>query len=382
MCKMELKVAAACIVNAKGEVLCVKRGASKFASTAYKWEFPGGKIELGETAEQAAVREVSEELGLQVQVLGLGPVVSHTYPEFHITLEAVLCAPEDDAALITLHEHTDAAWVAADKLWQYDFAAADMPILLWFRERTFGRFLRTETFGREAIFLKDCASTNDECLRRAEAGAAEGLLMVAETQSAGRGRLGREWLSEPGQGLLFSFLARPSLPPEVMATLPLVAGLAVTMALRDLGFAAGLKWPNDVLLDERKVCGILCEAQTSSRGIEGIVVGIGLNVGAVPEAVAYRAVGLEHRLDRLELLARILKTFEALYARWLQGGLAALRAELDSFDAKKDKPIRVRLSQTPTDGIARGIRDDGALLIEYPNGEHDALFAGEIAQWD
>ncbi len=379
---MKLTVAAACIINPKGEVLCVKRGASKFASTAYKWEFPGGKLEPGETAEQAAVREIQEELGLAIEVLGLGPTVTHTYSEFDITLHTVLCAPIAEDAPITLHEHTDAAWVAADNLWQYDFAAADVPILLWLRERTFGRFLRTKTFGREVTFLNTCASTNDECLRRAEAGASEGLLIVAETQTAGRGRLGREWLSEPGQGLLFSLLARPTLPPEMMATLPLVAGLAVVSALRDNGFDAGLKWPNDVLIGDRKVCGILCEAHTSSRGIEGIVIGVGLNVGAVPEAVAYRAIGLDARLDRLDLLARILKVFEGLYARWSQGGLSALRAELDAFDAKKDKPIRVRLSATPTDGIARGIRNDGALLLELPNGTTEALFAGEIAQWD
>ncbi len=379
---MKLRVAAACILNHRGEVLCVKRGASKFASTAYKWEFPGGKFEPGETAEQAAVREIEEELGLKVGVLGLGPVITHTYPEFHLTLESVLCAPEDEAAEITLHEHTDFAWVAPDGLWQYDFAPADQPLLVWLRERSFGHFLRTKLFGRESHFLDTCASTNDECLRRAEAGAAEGLLVVAERQTAGRGRLGREWLSEAGQGLLFSLLARPALPPEVMATLPLVAGLAVTIALRDCGFAAGLKWPNDVLIDERKVCGILCEAHTSSRGIEGIVIGVGVNVGAVPEVVAHRAVGLHHSLDRMDLLARILLQFEGLYDRWKVGGLAALRAELDVLDAKRGKPILVRLSQTPTEGIARGIRDDGALLLEHPNGELEALFCGEIAQWD
>ncbi len=379
---MKMIVAAACIVNDSGEVLCVKRGASKFASTAYKWEFPGGKVEPDETVEQAAVREIREELGVEVRALGLGPVVEHVYPEFEITLKCVLCVQEDPTAPIQLREHIDSAWVAPDGLWRYDFAPADRPVLLWLRERSFGQKLRTGTFGREAVFVGDCTSTNDLCLQRAEAGASEGLLVVAETQSAGRGRLGREWLSEAGQGLLFSFLARPALPPEVMATLPLVAGLAVTVALRGYGFEAGLKWPNDVLLGERKVCGILCEAHTSSRGIEGIVVGVGINVGAVPEAVAYRASGLDPQMDRMALLARILKVFEELYARWSQGGLAALREELETLDAKKGKPIAVRLSQAPTEGIARGIRDDGALLLEHPSGEVEALFCGEIAQWD
>ncbi len=379
---MHLEVVAVVIVNDAGAVLCVKRGASKFTSTANRWEFPGGKLEPGETPAQAAVREIKEELSLDLLALADGPTVEHTYPEFSITLHSVLCALTCDVSALVLHEHIDAAWAMPDALGQYDFAAADAPILLWLRERFFGTKLRTETFGKVCTFLSQCTSTNDECLRRAEAGAPEGTLVVTEVQSAGRGRLGREWLSESGQGLLFSFLARPTLPPEVLVTLPLVAGCAVTTVLRAYGFDAGLKWPNDVLIDERKVCGILCEAHTSAKGIEGIVVGIGINVGAVPEAVAYRAVGLKHRLDRMDLLAQILKCFEALYHRWQKGGLAALREELNTLDAKVGKPIKVRLSDVPTEGIARGIRDDGALLLEHPDGNVEALFCGEIEQWD
>ncbi len=379
---MKLQVVAAIIVNERGAVLCVKRGASKYASTAYKWEFPGGKQEPNETAEQCAVREVAEELNLKVEAVGLGPCVTHTYPEFSITLQAILCRLCEDVDALTLREHLEASWTLPDALWRHDFAEADQPITLWLRERYFGSQLRTTCFGRVCTFVSACTSTNDLCLQRAEAGAPEGTLVVGEVQSAGRGRLGREWLSEPGQGLLFSFLARPVLPPEMMVTLPLVAGIAMSLALRETGVDAGLKWPNDVLIGERKVCGILCEAHTSARGIEGIVIGVGVNVGAVPEAVAYRAVGLEHRLDRMNLLAKFLQHFEALYARWSKQGLAGLRDELDMLDAKKDKPIRVRLSKEPTEGIARGIREDGALLLEHPNGQIEALFCGEIAQWD
>lgn len=378
---MHLNVAAAMIVNEAGAVLCVRRGASRFASTAHKWEFPGGKVEPGETPAQAAVREIREELGMEVRVLADGPVVEHVYPEFAITLHGVLCAAAEGSPEPTLREHTAAEWCPPDALWRHTFAAADAPLLLWLKERFFGARLRTETFGRAPTFLDACASTNDELLRRAEAGAPEGTLVVTETQSAGRGRLGRTWLSEPGQGLLFSLLARPTLPPETAATLPLMAGLAVAQTLRALGFAAGLKWPNDVLLDDRKVCGILCEAQTSARGIEGIVVGIGLNVGAVPEAVAHRAAGLGGRLDRLDVLARLCAAFEALYQRWRVGGLPALRPELDALDCKRGKPIVVRPARGTLEGIARGIRDDGALLLETASGT-EAIHCGEIAQWE
>lgn len=367
------------ILNPSGDVLCVKRGASKFASTAHLWEFPGGKLEAGETPAQAAERELREELSLPIEVLRDGPTVEHVYPEFSITLHSVLAAPLGNAQP-TLREHEAMAWCPPDRLWHLPFAAADQTLLLFLREQFFGAQLRTQIFGRFPTFLDTCASTNDELLKRAEAGAPEGSLVVAETQTAGRGRLGRTWLSEPGQGLLFSLLARPQFPPEIAATLPLVAGLAVATALRDLGFDAGVKWPNDVLIGERKVCGILCEAQTSSKGIEGIVVGIGLNVGEVPESVAWRAIGLEQRIDRMVLLANICACFERYYARWQKGALPALRAELDALDCKAGKPITVKQSSV-LEGIARGIRDDGALLLETPEGITPIL-CGEITQWE
>lgn len=378
---MHLTVAAAIIVNEKGEVLCVKRGASKFASTAFKWEFPGGKLENGETPAQAAVREVAEELRIAIEPIADAPEVTHHYPEFSITLQGILCT-QTDAQEPTLTEHTDYCWCAPDQLWKLEFAEADQPFLTFLREKAFGALLKTQCFGRYPHFLNACVSTNDELLRLAEAQAPAGTIVVSETQSAGRGRLGRTWLSESGQGLLFSVLARPQLPPEIMVTLPLVAGLAVTLALRELGFHAGLKWPNDVLIDERKVCGILCEAQTSARGIEGIIVGIGINTGAVPAEVAYRAVSIDAAIDRLSLLAAVLKHFESLYERWEKGGLKALRAELDACDCKVNRPITVKLSDTPTVGLSRGIREDGALLLETVDGTVHPIVCGEIQQWD
>ena len=111
------------------------------------------------------------------------------------------------------------------------------------------------------------------------------------------------------------------------------------------------------------------------------MIGIGINTGAVPEAVAYRAVSVE-RVDRLELLAKVLKVFEELHAKWVQQGLKALRAELDACDCKAGKPIMVKLSETPTEGVSRGIRDDGALLLETAEGTVTPIVCGEIVQWD
>ena len=121
-----LNVAAALILAPDGAVLCVRRGASRYASTAHKWEFPGGKIEPGETPAQAAVREVREELGLTIEALAETAIVRHAYPEFNLTLHGVLCAPVGGGAPTpTLREHTAFAWTLPDQLWRHDFAAAD-----------------------------------------------------------------------------------------------------------------------------------------------------------------------------------------------------------------------------------------------------------------
>lgn len=377
---MELNVIAALILNKAGDVLCVRRGEGGYPSTAGKWEFPGGKSEPGETAERTAVREVREELEMDITPIGLGPVVHHIYPEFAICLRTVLCTTEQDTP--TLKEHTDWCWCTPDRLAMLDFATADVAVLLWLRERFFGTRLRTETIGRTCVFLREVDSTNDELLRRAEAGAPEGAIVVAETQRAGRGRLGRTWLDVPGNALLFSLLVRPKLPPETAATVPLVAGIAMALAIREMTrLPIGLKWPNDLLLHDRKVCGILAEAQTSAKGIEGIILGIGVNTGTVPEELAHRAIGLDGQAGRMRLLAVFCRVFEGLYNRWQHGGLAALRTELDTLDCKKGHPITVRQTEV-IEGIARGIRDDGALILEGRDGTVRAIHCGEINQWD
>ncbi len=376
---MHLEVVAGMILRDTGEVLCVKRGASKFASTAWKWEFPGGKIEPGETPEQALVRELKEELDMEVTPLALAHIVDHTYPEFSIRLHGFLCTAKE--AEPTLKEHVAYQWVKADDLGQLDFAAADTPLLDALRERTYGTHLRTRVIGQDIRFIGATTSTNDDLLQLAESGAPEGTLIVAETQTKGRGRLGRTWLDTPGCALLFSLLVRPQVSPEILVTIPLLCGVSMALAIEKVtGITTGLKWPNDLLIGEHKVCGILCEAQTSAKGIEGIIIGIGVNTSLVPESVAYRATSIGERVDRIQLLATFCNIFESLYAQWQETGLTALRAELDRLDCKINTPITIRQNELLS-GISRGIAEDGALLLEQADGTLLPITCGEILQW-
>lgn len=138
-----------------------------------------------------------------------------------------------------------------------------------------GRLVTAGGLWRDVTVVPQTGSTNADLLAEARAGAAEGLVLVAEEQTAGRGRLGRSWSAPPGAGLIFSVLLRPAgVPPTRLGWLPLLTGVAVASAVRDqTGLPASLKWPNDVLVGERKLAGILAEAHG-----DAVVVGVGLNI--------------------------------------------------------------------------------------------------------
>ncbi|MDX1531042.1 MAG: biotin--[acetyl-CoA-carboxylase] ligase, partial [Rhodothermales bacterium] len=180
--------------------------------------------------------------------------------------------------------------------------------------------LRTCRFGRPARGFRSLPSTNAEALTWAADGAAEGALVVAEAQTAGRGRLGRTWEAAPGRNLLVSLVLRPALPPERLGLVPLAAGLAVAEAVEAAvpPLCPRLKWPNDLLLGGRKACGVLLEGRTGGRAPSAVALGIGLNVNqtAFPDALAERATSLHleagRPVERAALLAALLERLEAL----------------------------------------------------------------------
>jgi BirA family biotin operon repressor/biotin-[acetyl-CoA-carboxylase] ligase len=174
-------------------------------------------------------------------------------------------------------------------------------------------------WGAPVVALESVDSTNEEVRRRAAAGAPEGLVVVADSQTAGRGRRGHTWHSPPGAGVYLSLLLRPKVPAAEAVALPLRAGLATCRALRALGLEPVLKWPNDVLVGGRKVAGILVESVTGREGLVDVaVVGIGVNVAAhpMPADIAHTATSIESALGRpvprADLAARLLRALGSL----------------------------------------------------------------------
>jgi BirA family biotin operon repressor/biotin-[acetyl-CoA-carboxylase] ligase len=233
-------------------------------------------------------------------------------------------------------------------------------------------------------------STNADLLARAAAGEPEGAVLAAEQQNAGRGRLGRAWVSPPRAALTFSVLLRPvQVPRARLGWLPLLAGVAVAAAVRDVAAVdAQLKWPNDVLAGPAKLAGILAEAVG-----DAVVIGIGVNVSTEPAelpppgpgALPATSLALQGSpsLDRTRLLAGILAGLERRYRTWSQvfgdAERAGLRAEYTGLCATLGRRVRVELPGARlVEGPAAGIDADGRLLVSMPPDADLAVAAGDI----
>jgi len=247
--------------------------------------------------------------------------------------------------------------------------------------------LETEKIGRTLRCLGEIESTNTECYQEGLKGASEGLVIVADYQRSGRGRLQRQWESPRGKNLLFSVLLRPSLSAESAIQLTLVAAVAFQKELENfLKIRAQVKWPNDLLINNLKVGGILMEMHVQKERLDFVVLGMGLNVNSeakdFSEELRSRLTTLyKHKgekIDRSHLLARLLNSFEKEYRRFLAGGWSGILAEYDKILAIKNKSVRVVLPRGSFEGKVQGVHENGALIVVNSQGRRELVLAGEI----
>lgn len=242
---------------------------------------------------------------------------------------------------------------------------------------------RGSQLGRPLHLLAVTTSTSDKAKRAAKEGAPHGATWVAEQQTAGRGRQGRSWESPHGENLLFSLLLRVTCPPSRIPPIALVAGLAVRDAVARAapGADVRIKWPNDVLVEGKKIAGVLVEAVTMGSRVEAVIVGIGLNVHTrvFPEALAERATSValvaKQPPDRAELLADVLAALDRDVHVVVGRGLGLLRTRLEASDALRGRRVR---SDTGDEGVAAGIDDEGRLLVRRGDGVVARWSAGEV----
>jgi BirA family biotin operon repressor/biotin-[acetyl-CoA-carboxylase] ligase len=232
--------------------------------------------------------------------------------------------------------------------------------------------LLTEWLGRSALICKALTgSTNSDVSALGRAGAPEGAVVVADAQTAGRGRLGRTWVSRPGLNLYLSILLRPSIVPAAAPQLALVAGLAVAETFEEEGLSASIKWPNDVLLGGRKACGILTELEAEADRVDFVVVGIGVNLNSVdedfPPELRSRATSLRlargREVERARFAAQLLSRFERCYERFREHGFGGLASEWERRSALVGRELTIDGAGETVSGEYAGIDAEGALLL-------------------
>jgi BirA family transcriptional regulator, biotin operon repressor / biotin---[acetyl-CoA-carboxylase] ligase len=248
--------------------------------------------------------------------------------------------------------------------------------------------LNCHRFGRKVYSFQTIDSTNTFARSLAARGEEEGALVIAEEQTAGRGRQGRTWSSNIDENLTFTLLLRPEIPNGKINLLPLGIAVALTQGIRRLTSLPVLcKWPNDLLLMGGKVAGILMESALSSRGFEYVVVGIGINVNQrkFPEHLRTRATSLAlhagHAIDRVALLRSVLQSIESNYETYTSGGLDAIVPSWLSLAPMVGKQITAAMQGTTVAGTVLGLSADGGLQLRTDAGDL-TLFAGDVTILD
>lgn len=230
----------------------------------------------------------------------------------------------------------------------------------------------TQWAGCEIYCFDSIDSTNTKAKELAEAGHPSGTLVVADQQTLGRGRRGRSWESPAGTGIFMTLMLKPDINPNNASMLTLVAAMATVRAITEVtGEAAQIKWPNDIVMNGKKVVGILTEMSAQFDYINHIVVGIGINVHneEFPEEIAKTASSLllecGHRIHRASLIEAFLEEFERLYAVYLETeDMSGLQKEYDSLLVNRGRQVRVLDPKEPFEGKAMGISKKGELIVD------------------
>ena len=248
--------------------------------------------------------------------------------------------------------------------------------------------IKTEKMGQPLYFYPETDTTNDRIRELALEGAPEGTLAVAELQTAGRGRRGRAWQAPAESGIWMSLLLRPDIPPAQASVLTLLAGIALTEAIEDVtGMEVGIKWPNDILLNGRKLVGILTEMDCDMEKIHSVTVGMGINVNTkefpadLKEIATSLYLELDQEYDRTELVAQAMAHFEALYEEFLAAGgvFAPFKERYRRKCLNIGREVRV-IGRETYPAMALDITPEGELIVKRKdNGAEEVVFSGEVS---
>jgi BirA family transcriptional regulator, biotin operon repressor / biotin---[acetyl-CoA-carboxylase] ligase len=247
--------------------------------------------------------------------------------------------------------------------------------------------LGNSLFSTHILHLESIDSTNRLLRELALKGGPEGTLVLAEEQTAGRGRRGRIWTSPAGSNLLFSILLRPSMDPEKVFTLTMALALAIVHALRRVtGLSALIKWPNDLYVRGNKLAGILTEFGMKDKILDYVVLGMGMNVNWHPpgeQGIRHSATSLlaetGRRFSRNELLLEILRDLEGSYERVLKGEIEALYGQWNELSLILGRQVTIESDTEVIEGKAQRIDEQGALILEEAGGSERRVLCGDVS---
>ena len=246
--------------------------------------------------------------------------------------------------------------------------------------------LNTKILGNEVIFYDETTSTNDIALDLADKGAKEGTLIIADSQTKGRGRLDRKWVASAGTSILASLILRPPIELSQVNKIVLITAISIVYAIRSVtNLQALIKWPNDIVINDGKVGGILTETRTKKNFVDFVVVGFGVNVnipeGSLPKEIVDIATSLSIEsgceLSRVHLLQEILRQFEFRYLRLDDNSFLS---EWKSLSATISRQVRIEYPDSVKIGLAVDIDENGALIIQQNTGETQRILNDDIVK--
>lgn len=246
--------------------------------------------------------------------------------------------------------------------------------------------LHTVHIGQTLYHFTEVGSTQEKVHMMAKEGYPHGTVVLADEQTAGKGRMKREWNSLKGKGVWMSVLLRPSFPPQLAPQLTLVTATSIVKVLRKTGINATIKWPNDIMIGDRKVCGILTEMRAEQDSVDYLVMGIGLNVNQsreeLPEELKQKATSLRietgESRDLSELVTEILNRFEMDVDRFHEEGFLPFQQEWEEIGYKAGEWVSVSTWGTPWQARIIRMESDGALIVTDESGTEQRLYSAEI----
>ncbi len=254
-------------------------------------------------------------------------------------------------------------------------------------EQELRSLLHTKWFGSKILYFDSIDSTNNELKRQAETQVCHGLLAVAEEQTAGRGRRGHAWVSPPGTGIWFSFLLKPQISPDKASMLTLVAAIAVARAISETtGLVSQIKWPNDIVVNKKKVCGMLTELSAEMTQVNYVVIGIGINANnrEFPDEIKETATSLYIEsgkpVKRAAVIEAVGRYFEQYYDAFIKAGdLSLIMNEYNDMLVNAGNQVRIISGDSEEIYTAVGINPQGELVVKDEDGNIKDIRSGEVS---